>query len=77
VRADTNRFVFFATFGENYFLRKLGAHLFTLEEKGYIAVEKTFAARRLKTFVSATASGQHTFNAHAAALRVIFKSKEG
>jgi DNA-binding MarR family transcriptional regulator len=53
----------------------LGAHLLTLEEKGYIAVEKTFVARRPKTFVSATAAGRRAFEAHAAALKAILKSK--
>jgi DNA-binding MarR family transcriptional regulator len=53
----------------------LGAHLLTLEEKGYIEVEKTFVARRPKTFVSATASGRRAFDAHAAALRAILKPK--
>lgn len=53
----------------------LGAHLLTLEEKGYIAVEKTFVARRPKTFVAATAAGRHAFDLHAAALRAILKSK--
>jgi len=51
----------------------LGAHLFTLEESGYIAVEKTFVARRPKTFVSATAAGRKAFAAHAAALQAILK----
>jgi len=53
----------------------LGAHLLTLEEKGFIEVEKTFVARRPKTFVSATAAGRRAFDAHAAALRAILKSK--
>jgi DNA-binding MarR family transcriptional regulator len=53
----------------------LGAHLLTLEEKGYIAVEKTFVARRPKTFVVATAAGRRAFDVHAAALRAILKSK--
>jgi len=53
----------------------LGAHLLTLEEKGYIAVEKTFVARRPKTFVAATPAGRHAFDLHAAALRAILKSK--
>jgi DNA-binding MarR family transcriptional regulator len=53
----------------------LGAHLLTLEEKGYIAVEKTFVARRPKTFVAATAAGRRAFEAHATALRAILKSK--
>jgi DNA-binding MarR family transcriptional regulator len=51
----------------------LGAHLLTLEEKGYIAVEKTFVARRPKTFVAATAAGRKAFAAHVAILRDILK----
>ncbi len=53
----------------------LGAHLLTLEEKGYIAVEKAFVARRPKTFIAATAAGRRAFEAHATALRAILKSK--
>jgi DNA-binding MarR family transcriptional regulator len=53
----------------------LGAHLLTLEEKGYILVEKTFVGRRPKTFVAATATGRRAFDAHATALRAILKSK--
>jgi len=30
----------------------LGAHLLTLEQAGYIVVEKTFVARKPKTFVA-------------------------
>jgi len=53
----------------------LGAHLLTLEEKGYIAVEKTFVARRPKTFVAATVAGRRAFDIHAAALQAILKSR--
>jgi DNA-binding MarR family transcriptional regulator len=53
----------------------LGAHLLTLEEAGYIAVEKTFVARKPKTFVAATAAGRHAFDGHVAALKSILKSK--
>lgn len=49
----------------------LGAHLLTLEESAYIAVEKTFVARRPKTFVTATAAGRRAFTGHVAALRAI------
>lgn len=49
----------------------LGAHLLTLEEAGYIAVEKTFVGRRPKTFLSATAAGRRAFTAHVAALQTI------
>jgi DNA-binding MarR family transcriptional regulator len=53
----------------------LGAHLATLEGKGYIGIEKTFVGRRPKTFVEATASGRQAFAAHVAALQAILSSK--
>jgi DNA-binding MarR family transcriptional regulator len=49
----------------------LGAHLSTLEAKGYIAIEKEFVARRPKTFVAATAAGRDAFTRHIAALQSI------
>jgi DNA-binding MarR family transcriptional regulator len=49
----------------------LGAHLLTLEHAGYIAVEKTFVARKPKTFVALTSAGRHAFEAHVAALKSI------
>jgi DNA-binding MarR family transcriptional regulator len=52
----------------------LGAHLATLEAKGYIAVEKTFVARRPKTFVAPTAAGRAAFAGHVAALESILKA---
>ena len=53
----------------------LGAHLLTLEEAGYIAVQKTFVARKPKTFVAATAAGRRAFEGHVAALTSILKAK--
>lgn len=52
----------------------LGAHLQTLEQAGYITLEKTFVARRPKTFVSATAAGRKAFAAHVTALQAILTS---
>ncbi len=49
----------------------LGAHLATLEAKGYIAIDKEFVARRPKTFVAATPAGRAAFAAHVAALHSI------
>jgi len=46
----------------------LGAHLATLEEKGYIALDKAFVARHPKTFVSATAPGRAAGNHRATGL---------
>ena len=53
----------------------LGAHLLTLETSGYIAVEKTFVARRPKTFLAATPAGRKAFTAHVAALQAILNPK--
>ena len=49
----------------------LGAHLVTLEESGYISVEKTFVGKRPKTFLSVTKVGRRAFDNHVAALRAI------
>jgi len=49
----------------------LGAHLQTLEEAGYIKVEKGFVARKPRTQVSVTAKGRSRFEEHVAALREI------
>ena len=49
----------------------LGAHLRTLEEAGYVLVEKMFVERRPKTFVAASAAGRKAFAAHVAALQAI------
>ncbi|HEY1765086.1 MAG TPA: transcriptional regulator [Opitutaceae bacterium] len=53
----------------------LGAHLATLEAKGYIAVEKTFVGRRPKTFVAPTEAGRAAFAGHVAALESILKTQ--
>jgi DNA-binding MarR family transcriptional regulator len=53
----------------------LGAHLATLEAKGYIAVDKEFVARRPKTFVAATPAGRLAFASHVAALQSILNPK--
>jgi DNA-binding MarR family transcriptional regulator len=47
----------------------LGAHIGTLENAGYIAVEKDFADRKPRTRVSLTASGRNAFAGHVAYLR--------
>ena len=47
----------------------LGAHISTLENAGYIAVEKDFADRKPRTRVSLTASGKRAFESHVAYLR--------
>jgi len=53
----------------------LGAHLATLEAKGYIAVEKAFVARRPKTFVAVTPAGRQAFAGHIAALQSILQQR--
>jgi len=65
----------FSTLGETLELTdgNLGAHLQTLEEAGYIKVEKTFVARKPRTFVRATARGRARFEEHVEALREICK----
>jgi DNA-binding MarR family transcriptional regulator len=47
----------------------LGAHIGTLENAGYIAVEKDFADRKPRTRVSLTAAGRKAFEGHVAYLR--------
>ncbi len=51
----------------------LGAHLKTLEDAGYIKIEKTFVARKPRTFVRATTRGRGRFEEHVEALREICK----
>ena len=54
----------------------LGAHLRKLEEAGYINVEKTFVARKPRTFVSATAKGRSAFHDHVQALDRILRGTD-
>jgi DNA-binding MarR family transcriptional regulator len=49
----------------------LGAHLQTLEEAGYIKVEKSFIDRKPRTHLSVTSKGRARFEDHVAALREI------
>lgn len=49
----------------------LGAHLGKLEEAGYVKTEKTFVARKPRTFVSATGKGRDAFVEHVKALKAI------
>ena len=49
----------------------LGAHLATLENAGYIAVEKDFVARKPRTRVAMTRAGRGAFAQHVAYLRDI------
>jgi len=54
----------------------LGAHLTKLEEAGYIKIEKTFVARKPRTFISATGKGRDAFEGHVTALKEIIDSEK-
>lgn len=49
----------------------LGAHLAKLEDAGYVTMEKSFVARKPRTYLSATSKGRAAFDEHVAALRQI------
>lgn len=49
----------------------LGAHLQTLEQAGYVEIEKVFQDRVPKTYVSPSEEGRKAFQAHVKALRSI------
>jgi DNA-binding MarR family transcriptional regulator len=49
----------------------LGAHLQTLEEAGYIKIEKKFIERKPRTQVLLTRKGRYEFEEHVAALKEI------
>jgi DNA-binding MarR family transcriptional regulator len=51
----------------------LGAHLSKLESAGYVEVEKTFIARKPRTFIKATGKGRDAFDEHIAALKKIIR----
>lgn len=53
----------------------LGAHLAKLENAGYVKIEKTFIARKPRTFINATGKGRDAFEDHIAALEAIIHSK--
>jgi len=54
----------------------LGAHLAKLENAGYIKVEKTFVARKPRTFISIKGRGRDAFADHITALKQIIKSSK-
>ena len=54
----------------------LGAHLAKLEDVGYIRIEKTFVARKPRTFISAKGKGRDAFAEHIAALRQIIAGRK-
>jgi DNA-binding MarR family transcriptional regulator len=49
----------------------LGAHLTTLENAGYVAVEKDFVGKKPRTRLSITATGRRAFEAHVGYLRAL------
>jgi DNA-binding MarR family transcriptional regulator len=51
----------------------LGAHLTKLESVGYVKTDKTFVARKPRTFISVTDKGRDAFGEHVKALREIIK----
>ncbi|HUT30252.1 MAG TPA: transcriptional regulator [Sedimentisphaerales bacterium] len=55
----------------------LGAHLTKLEDAGYIKIEKTFVARKPRTFISPTGKGHDAFDEHIAALKQIIGDPKG
>ena len=54
----------------------LGAHLTKLENAGYIKIEKTFIARKPRTFINATGKGRDAFQDHIDALEAIIHGKK-
>ena len=49
----------------------LGAHLRKLEDAGYVRLDKTFIARKPRTYVAVTPNGRRAFADHVAALETI------
>lgn len=49
----------------------LGAHLATLEQAGYLRLEKDFVGKKPRTRVSVTAAGRRAFLQHVAYLRAL------
>lgn len=54
----------------------LASHLKTLEENGYIKVQKGFIGRKTNTVYSATKSGEKAFRQHLDALEKMIRSLE-
>ena len=53
----------------------LGAHIQTLEQAGYVAIEKDFAANRPRTRLSLTRQGLRAFEDYVAYLRGIIDAE--
>lgn len=54
----------------------LGAHLAKLENAGHIKIEKTFIAKKPRSFISLTTKGRSAFEEHVAALQEIIRSNK-
>lgn len=54
----------------------LGAHLRKLEDAGYVRLDKTFIARKPRTYVAVTSNGRRAFADHVAALETIMYAAE-
>ena len=54
----------------------LGAHIQTLEEAGYVAVEKDFADNRPRTRVKLSRDGRRAFEEYVAYLKSILEGSE-
>lgn len=52
----------------------LSAHLRTLEESGYVAVDKGYVGRRPRTWVRVTEAGRQAFENHVIALEAIIRA---
>ena len=52
----------------------LGAHIATLEQAGYVAVEKVFVEKKPRTRISVTPAGRKAFGKHVDYLRDIIES---
>ncbi len=53
----------------------LGAHIQTLEQAGYVAVEKDFAGNRPRTRIAMTLQGGHAFEDYVAYLQGIIGAR--
>ena len=54
----------------------LGAHLTTLENAGYVGIEKDFAARKPRTRAMLTPAGRNAFRRHVLYLKSLLEAAE-
>jgi DNA-binding MarR family transcriptional regulator len=55
----------------------LGAHITTLEEAGYVRVEKDFVGKKPRTRVAMTREGRRAFDNYVADLRALIDAPRG